>query len=637
MMRKIFLMFLTLLFIIPTAALAEFSIDSPKDPVLPARAVLLRFVLPEAGKAAIALENEAGETLCVVAEEAEYPAGENRVWWNGTYNGVAAPAGEAFLALHYNGERAAAPVTIGEPAPFLTSVVAAQTLLTPEKPVLRVQYTASRAGSVRQSITPVGQDPAEPLQDLETEIAASGSYAIEIDARTLGLVDGNYQLSLQLWDGDAVSDPVQVVFAVFGNLLGQEPPEAAGELLVEEALVDDTADLQDAEDLETEHVQLPERSETNLHQIAWLNGNDQRQYTPSYGSPFAGQDTSLNYWTLPMDITNEAAVWEMLMQPMTVVHTGKKNAQKAQITIRREPNEESDGVGVVTCVSQGVHVLGESEDGEWTHIECYSSSFHDSKVKAWNMLVQGWVPSKYIRTVKPYEHIAMVVDKLTQRLYIFMDGKLHAMLLVSTGLANPRQPYNESRSGEFVICSAVGEIKSDNIYGSMALRYNSGDLLHEVTHTKMKDGGKNFTGSEPKLGNRASHGCIRVQRKKYPNGVNMKWIWENIHRHMNTKIVIWEDWQGRQIIPPSEDTVLYYNPKGGKDYHSHETCYAATGKTFTAFTYGELETEPYASLKRCAFCTPPLRLSEIAEINDVYAPGGDHSPVMTEARIKQGF
>ena len=357
---------------------------------------------------------------------------------------------------------------------------------------------------------------------------------------------------------------------------------------------------------------------------------DQSIFTPSYGSPYAGTDTTMNYWTLPMDITDEAAVWEMLMQPVTVLDcNAKSNQHKAQITIRREPSSDSEGVGVVTNLTQSVHVLEKGD--EWTLIECYSSSFHDSKVKAWNMLVQGYVPTKYLKTVTPYQGMGMVVDKLTQRLYIFKDGALYDTLLISTGLANEKQPYNETRSGEFLLQNpAVGQFKSDNLYCDMAIRFNSGDLLHEVPHTESKYG-KNYKSTEAKLGTRASHGCIRVQRVKTPKGTNMKWIWSN--RKDEMKIVIWEDWQGRVYPYPDDSTVLYYNPDGGEYYHTAETC-NSTNKTLSPFTYGELDSEPFASLERCTYCTAPLRKAEIDAINANYVIGGDHDPVLTAAQQK---
>ncbi len=354
-------------------------------------------------------------------------------------------------------------------------------------------------------------------------------------------------------------------------------------------------------------------------------------YVPASPEPWTGEKTG-DYWTLPMDITDEAAVWEALMRPMTVLDTGKKNAERAQLVLYAEPDENSEGVGVATCVSQGVRVL--EERGDWTLIQCYSSSFHNSKVKAWNELVQGWVESKYVKTVKPNRDMGIVVDKLTQRLYLFRDGKVAATLLCSTGLVNPNQPYNETRSGEFMLLTpAVGGFRDGSMVVARAIRYNSGDLLHEVPYTQSSSGRKYYSAYEERLGKKASHGCIRVQRLPDPNGYCMKWIWD--HRTNHVRIFIWEDWQGRQIAVPADDTPLYYNPKKGTMYHSHETCRSAKNVKFTPFAYGELDTEGFAKLTRCPYCAPPLRRAEIEEINQQYAPGGDHDPILTKAREKQ--
>ena len=351
-------------------------------------------------------------------------------------------------------------------------------------------------------------------------------------------------------------------------------------------------------------------------------------FTPAHTSPFEGRDASLNYWTLPMDITDEAAVWKALTAPITVIDNGK--TEKAQIVLRSAPAQDSEGVGTVTCMTQGVHVLERGE--EWSLVECYSSSFYDSPVLNWNALVQGYVLTEYLTEITPNQELGYVVDKLTQRLYVFVEGKLYSTLLVSTGLSNKRQPYNETRSGEFLMTSKVGTFASDNLKCGLAIRFNKGDLLHEVPHILQADGTRNYKNCEPKLGTKASHGCIRVQRKRTPENVNMSWIWE--HHSNNTRMFIWEDWQGRQIPYPAEDHPLYYNPKGGVYYHSADHCSSVQRKdiVFEAFPYAELDREPYAELKWCEYCAPALRKAEIDKINAVYAPGGDHDPVITEAR-----
>ena len=372
---------------------------------------------------------------------------------------------------------------------------------------------------------------------------------------------------------------------------------------------------------------LPEEAQDSLYV--------QRAFAPSCFSPYTVNRSAGDYWSCPMDITDVDAVWRMLQTPSTVLDTGEKNAQRIQVVLRAEPNSKSSGVGVVTCISQGVRVL--EPGAEWTKIECYSSSFHDSRVKAWNSLVQGWVPTAYLKKVTPDPHIGYVADKLTQRLYVFVDGELYDTLLISTGLANADQPYNETRSGEFFLqVPAMGGFYSGNLFCAYGLRFNSGDAMHQVPYVETADGFEDFSTTEYRLGTRASHGCIRVQRKQTPKGTNMKWVWD--HKANNIKFVIWEDWQGRQILPPSDGTVLYYNPNGGSLYHTAETCYSAReGITFSPFTYGQLEEEGFRRLKRCTYCTPPLRLSEIAEINEKYLPGADHDPVMTRALKKKGL
>ena len=356
-------------------------------------------------------------------------------------------------------------------------------------------------------------------------------------------------------------------------------------------------------------------------------------FIPSRGSAWPLEPARGSYWSLPMDITDEAAVWEMLMAPITVVDIGKKSSEKVQTYLYREPDEDSLPIGVVTCESQGVRVI-ETLDSGWSLVECYSSSFHDTKVEAWNLLVSGYIRTSYLKTVNPNPSMGIVVDKLTQRLYIFQDGKLLSTLLCSTGLTmwngKKYQPYNETRSGEFLLMSKVGTLISDRLKCAMAIRFNDGDMIHEVPHVLAADGvTKIYSSTEPKLGTKCSHGCIRVQRNRTPEGINMAWIYDQLKSGSKVKFVIWEDWQGRQIPVPGADTTLYYNPNKGRYYHRSPTCRSAPDVTFQPFTYGELDTEPFDKLKFCDSCVPPLREAEIQAINEVYAEGGDHNELLT--------
>ncbi len=401
-----------------------------------------------------------------------------------------------------------------------------------------------------------------------------------------------------------------------GAALGEEDddPELYVEEVVEEVLLGDDG----------EEIPLPQETEPAY--------SVPDAFTPSYGSDYGPLPGERNYWTLPMDITDEQAVWEMLTAPITVVDSTKKNGEKTQTYLYREPDEDSLKVGVVTCESQGVRVLETRDDG-WSLVECYSSSFHDTQVEAWNILVHGYIKTSRLKEVNPNPSMGIVVDKLTQRMYVFEDGKLLTTLLCSTGLVmwngSKYQPYNETRSGEFLLMSKVGDLPSDRLVCSYAIRFNSGDCVHEVPHVNNRDGTPNYDNTEPKLGTKCSHGCIRVQRKKTPEGINMHEIYSRLKSGSKVKFVIWEDWQGRQIPIPDDSVTLYYNPEKGSYYHRSSFCYMAPKVTFQPFSYGQLEEEPFAGLKACPYCVPPRRQADIEAVNAVYAFGGDHDELLT--------
>ena len=420
---------------------------------------------------------------------------------------------------------------------------------------------------------------------------------------------------------------LMILMLVFPAALAEEADTAYE--IVEEVILDDEDEYPEETD-----------SDTFL--------SDPSVFTPSWGSQWQSAPDASSYWTFPMDITDEEAVWNMLMEPITVVDIGKsKGLSHSQLTkqnifMYREPDKNSKIVGEITNLSQGVRVIEQLDNG-WTHVECYSSSFFSkpaTKIKAWNILVNGYVQSKYLKQVQPTDKLALVVDKLSQHLYVFQKGKMIAELLCSTGLVQwngkKYQPYNETRSGEFLLINMTGSLNSDRLKCSYAIRFNAGDEIHEVPHQVRADGTFDYKTTEPSLGEKKSHGCIRVQRLKTPEGINMAWIYKQV-RDLDlcgkVKIVIWEDWQGRQLPVPDPDTVLYYNDNGkGQYYHRCEKCNSASSVTFSPFRYAQLDEAPFSRLQACPWCVPVRRESEIDEINQRYAPGGDHDELLTELR-----
>ncbi|MBQ6513511.1 MAG: L,D-transpeptidase [Clostridia bacterium] len=581
-MKRLAVAAIMLLVLMVGIALGEgsgLSIDAPREEIRPGRPVILSFMVPEDGTCSIVLRNKAGAEL-TVAEERTVSTGYNSMYWNGTCEGIPVPEGDWFLTIWMNGQAAETPVTVGRMIPCLIAVTTENETVEEGDTVLISFYTTEGGTLLLQA-----DGETDPLY-WENVAAGTGEAGFQAE-----MEPGNHELTLTLAGEDGtLSEPVRLLLEV----LEKEDPDA---------------------------MPTPEPLPEYLREKA-ENG-----FTPAHTSPRRGEDQTLNYWTLPMDITDEEAVWKVLTAPITVLDNGKKNAEKMQVIIRSQPGEESDGIGMVTCISQGVHVLERGE--EWSLIECYSSSFHDSPILNWNTLIQGYVPTAYLKEVKPNQEMGLVVDKLTQRLYVFRDGKLYSTLLVSTGISNAKQPYNETRSGEFMLVSKVGEFASDNLRCAMALRFNDGDLLHEVPYIAY-DYGKDYSVNEPKLGTKASHGCIRVQRQPSPEGVNQRWLWTNYIK--NTRILIWEDWQGRQLSVPDSETSLYCVKKRTGNYHTTDQCNAIRGKRVEELTYGQLDGDEYKKLKPCPLCAAPPRVETILAINETYAEGGDHDPVMTEAR-----
>ncbi len=679
-MRKLLCFLLTLMLLPIIAVSAEnaaMTIDTPAEAIRPGKAFLLTFTVPEAGECDLLLRDVTGNFVMNVVEDLPVSAGWNQVWWNGTSSSVCPPEGVYQLCLVKEGAEAACTVVIGSIAPYLTSIVPVKDA---ETQTMTVDFYASVDG-----LLSVGLWTGNVWTLLENRQVSGGMNSVTWDAS--GITEDTLALTLTLTDSTGFSSNEEHIpldetdfGIVFDTPVPTETPAPVEQVLTPVTeltpVPEETADPEDyamapvveltpapEETADTEAYVLTNvveltaapSAEGAAGQTEGLYGSVELDpseaeaadaaateepipvpaeedvvFTPSYGSayPLTEKDEG-TYWGTPMDITDEEAVWKMLTAPITVYDYDYSGQRK----IYAEPDTKSRPIGVVTGSSQGVRVI-ETLDNGWSLIECYSSTFHDNSVDAWNMLVQGYVKTSNLKTKQVDKKYHIVVDKLTQRLYLFGEGRLVTTLLVSTGLSNEGQPYNETRSGDFLYISPTGGFWSDNMFAPMGMKFNDGDLLHEVPYIQ-RSGSKSkiYSATEPYLGQRASHGCIRVQRKENADGYDMKWIWDN--RRDIGRIVVWEDWQGRQIPYPAEDTLLYYNANGGSYYHKADHCDSAKDNVvFTPFPYAELDTGDYAKLEFCPYCAPALRKAEIDKINQEHAPGGDHDPILTAARQK---
>ena len=346
------------------------------------------------------------------------------------------------------------------------------------------------------------------------------------------------------------------------------------------------------------------------------------------------------------DPDHQQAIWDLMMQPITVMDVGQTEHVYPTFTpgANRKPYEQNCA-GELHGQSQGVHVLEEDTDGDgYVLIEAYSNDGTKTDNEYMESLnakkVQGYVKKSILFEVKPSSKYALLVDKLRQKLYIFEAGAIIGELDVSTGLNNAKQPYNESPAGEYITVSKVGDFNAGSgTIGRFAIRINGGTLLHEVLHDTAKDGTRIYTAYEPQLGMKASHGCIRIQRKANAQGQNMQWLWNNLEN--KTKVFIWDD-QGRQMYEPElpdSGLQLYRNPNGGSNYHVDANCSGVKSQYLPLtgdFTYGDLEKDEFKKLTPCASCGAPVRPETLYE-RYVFEANQIGAEVTDEVKAKFGI
>jgi len=464
---------------------------------------------------------------------------------------------------------------------------------------------------------------------LAMQLRGTEGETVDLGATQVDAGSGQLVWDGVLPDGSEAADGVYTVAVQLRNYWGEESEESLLPLTIGEtnAAVSGVPDTLDLNSLDIQEAQI------------WEGGIEEAQVwdegETANGEPTVDENgrrpvpQATSFWDMnpdEYDLTDpdhQQAIWDLMMQPITVMDVGQTEHVYPTFTpgANRKPYEQNCA-GELHGQSQGVHVLEEDTDGDgYVLIEAYSNDgtkTDDTYMESLNAKkVQGYVKKSILFEVKPSSKYALLVDKLRQKLYIFEAGAIIGELDVSTGLNNAKQPYNESPAGEYITVSKVGDFKAGSgTIGRFAIRINGGTLLHEVLHDTAKDGTRIYTAYEPQLGMKASHGCIRIQRKANAQGQNMQWLWDNLEN--KTKVFIWDD-QGRQMYEPElpdSNLRLYRNPNGGSNYHVDENCSGVKSQYLPLtgdFTYGDLEKDEFKKLTPCSSCGAPVRPETLYE------------------------
>lgn len=223
------------------------------------------------------------------------------------------------------------------------------------------------------------------------------------------------------------------------------------------------------------------------------------------------------------DATDEE-IWDFMQQPLTVVQI-KSTAHQ---TVYAAPDRDSRALGTLHGQSQGVQVLEVRTDG-WVRIGAYT---HEE-----GRWTEGYVPAERLTTLPAQGDYGLLLDKQTQTLTVFFQGKRLAELKVSTGLPEPGKPEQETAAGAFFTLEHMSDFSMNGNNYDYVIRFDGGNLLHQCAY-RMKKGWKDFSQQEAVLGQKASHGCVRIQRAPGEEGINAYWLWTHLPSY--TKVLVLE-------------------------------------------------------------------------------------------------
>ena len=222
-------------------------------------------------------------------------------------------------------------------------------------------------------------------------------------------------------------------------------------------------------------------------------------------------------------------IWAAMMKPSVVVNEGKLGHQN----VYDRPSKDGNVLGTLHGQTQCLEVLETQGTGEngWSLIRAWE---HEDGAR-----VMGWVPSEKLTVTVPNGRYGLLVDKKEQTLTLFEAGQAVTVFPISTGLVAQDALIRETAAGVFLTEKHESGFSSGGFRYDYPLRYDGGNMLHRVgweTVKRLED----FTQETAQLGQKASHGCIRLpQEAEGGCGINAYWLWTHLPYH--TRVIILDD------------------------------------------------------------------------------------------------
>ena len=228
---------------------------------------------------------------------------------------------------------------------------------------------------------------------------------------------------------------------------------------------------------------------------------------------------------------SDEEIWQIMMQPSIVLDV--RNTRDYEV--RSEPGKNGGKVvGTIHGQSQGLMLLEITQNGY-------------AKIGAWRhedgAYMEGYVEASKLKLVEPKSDHALLLDKAEQTLSVFYEGERIGTIPISTGLVAKGKLIRETAAGAFLLQEHMGDFSEGGYTYSCVIRYDGGNLLHQVGYKKKGDRA-DFSDQEGMLGVKASHGCVRMPFDAVPyEGYNAYWLWT--HMSANTRLIILDDEEQR--------------------------------------------------------------------------------------------